>query len=173
MVLTDGLPAGTWTVDPNASQVNFRARTLFVLPVNGFFQRFSGQLQVDRDGNASGALVIDTASLQTGIRRRDEHLRSADFFLVERHPEMTFTLESLDADREGLNLKGSLRVRDRSLPLSFPVTAIAHGDHLHVEGRVVIDHTAAGLGWTRPGMVGRTARADVALTLQPAERPDL
>jgi len=167
-VLSDRLPAGTWRVDPDSSQVNFRARTLFVLPVNGFFERFSGELRVDQDGTAAGALVIDTASIQTGIDRRDEQLRGGDYFLAGEHPEMTFTLESLAASRDTLKLDGSLRVRSQSLPLSFPVTAIAHGDHLHLEGRVRVDLGTTGLGWARAGMVGRVARADVALTLQPA-----
>jgi polyisoprenoid-binding protein YceI len=167
-VLTDGLPVGAWRVDPDSSQLNFRARTLFLLPVNGFFGRFWGELRVDRQANPSGVLAIDTASIQTGLRRRDQHLRSANYFLAEQHPEMTFTVESLTARRDGLELAGSLRIRDRSLPLSFPVTAIAHGDHLHIEGRVQIDLGAGGLGWAKPGMVGPSARADVALTLQPA-----
>lgn len=171
-MLTDRLPAGSWRVAPRSSQLNFRARTLFLLPVNGFFGQFSGELHVSREGAASGALVIDTASIQTGIGRRDEHLRSADYFLVEQYPQMTFTVDSFAAGRDDLTLNGSLRVRDRALPLSFPVTAIAHGDHLHLEGRVRLDLGTTGLGWAKPGMIGRTARADVALTLQP-ERLDV
>jgi polyisoprenoid-binding protein YceI len=166
--LTERLPAGTWLVDPSSSQVNFRAPTMFVLPVNGFFERFSGELRVDQQGDATGTLVIDTGSLQTGIRRRDEHLRGADFFQVEQHPEMTFTIESLASGRNGLELSGSLWIRDQSLPLSFPVTAIAHGDHVHIEGRVRIDLRSGGLGWAKPGIVGSSARANVALTLHPA-----
>lgn len=167
-VLADRLPTGIWRVDPRSSQVNFRARTLVVLPVNGFFERFSGELRVGREGDASGTLVVDATSLQTGLRRRDELLRGPDFFLVERHREMTFTVEFLAAGRYGLELTGGLRIRDQSLPLSFPVTAIAHGDHLHIEARVRIDLGDTGLGWAKPGMVGRSARADLALTLQPA-----
>ena len=166
--LVDGLPPGIWRIDPDSSQVNFRARTFFVLPVNGFFETFEGELRVDGEGNASGSLVIETASLGTGLGRRDHHLRGADFFLVERFPQMTFTVESLVATSDGLELTGALTVRDRSLPLTFPVTAIAHGDHLHLEARVVVDHETAGWGWARPGLVSRTARAAVALTLRPA-----
>lgn len=167
------LPAGAWQVDRDSSQVNFRARTFFVLPVNGFFGEFSGSLSVDDEGESSGTLVIETGSIETGIDRRDEHLRGDGFFASARHPEMTFTLASAGAgspdmfEQDRIELTGSLQVRDRSLPLSFPASAIRHGDHLHLEARVVIDHAAAGLGWARPGMVGRSARAEVALTLRP------
>jgi len=166
--LVGGLPAGTWRVDPDSSQVNFRARTFFVLPVNGFFERFGGELRVDDQGNPSGSLVIETGSLRTGLGRRDEHLRSADFFLVEEFPQMTFTVESLTPGDDRLALSGTLAIRDQSLPLTFPLTAIAHGDHLHLEGRVAFDLGPAGLGWEKPGLVSRAARANVALTLQPA-----
>jgi polyisoprenoid-binding protein YceI len=169
-LLADRLPTGTWIVDPNSGQVNFRARALFVLPVSGYFERFSGELRVDYDGNASGALVIDTTSIQTGIDRRDEQLRGRDYFLAEQYPEMTFAVESLSAGRHDLELTGKLKIRDQSLPLSFPVTAIAHADHLHLEARLRIDLGSPGLGWAKSGVVGRSARANVALTLQPARR---
>jgi polyisoprenoid-binding protein YceI len=167
-VLVGGLPPGTWRVDPHSSQVNFRARTLLLLPVNGFFERFGGELRVDGEGNTSGSLVIETGSLRTGIDRRDHDLRGADFFLAEQFPEMTFTILSLTAGRHDLELTGELSIRGGSLPLTFPLTAIAHGDHLHLEGRVVLDLGTTGLGWAKPGIVARTARAAVALTLQPA-----
>jgi len=166
------LPTGTWRVDRDSSQVNFRARTLFVLPVNGFFDRFGGELTVTAEGGATGTLSIDVGSIQTGIGRRDEQLLGADYFAVAQHPEMAFVVTSAAAgppdvfEHDRIELTGSLRIRDRSLPLSFPVSAIAHGDHLHLEARVVIDHAAAGLGWARPALVGRSARAEVALTLR-------
>lgn len=82
---------------------------------------------------------------------------------------MTFTLGSVEpSDEDHLNLTGSLVVRERTIPLSFPVYAIQHGDHLHIEGRVQINHHAAGFDWAKPGMVAKAVRADVALTLTSA-----
>lgn len=167
--LADRLPRGVWRVDPDSSQINFRARTLFVLPVNGFFERFSGALEVHADGTTTGSVVVATATIRTGIAPRDQHLRSAEFFNVAQHPEMTFTIKSLAPGDGGLELEGTLQIRDRSLPLRFPLTAIEHDEHLHLEARIRIDYAAAGLRWARPGIVGPTARADVALTLRPAE----
>ena len=48
---------------------------------------------------------------------------------------------------------------------AFTAYAIAHGDHLHLEGRATIDHAAAGLGWSKPGFVGKSVRTEIALTL--------
>lgn len=175
-VISDRFPAGVWVVDPRSSQVNFRARTMFgLLPVNGFFETFSGTLTVDERGAAQGTLSVRTATIQTGIDHRDQQLRSAQIFDAQAHAEMTFTLETVTAARhdpfertDHLRLGGTLTVRAHELPLSFPATVISHDDHLHIEARVMVDHEAAGLGWRRPGVIGRRVRADVALTLRPS-----
>ena len=166
-LIIDRLPAGTWRVEHGSSEVNFRAKALFgLLPVNGFFDGFSGDLQVDEDGSAHGSLVVETATLKTGIDRRDADLKSSRYLDSTGHPQMTFTLDSIASSGDDhLNLTGSLVVRDKTIPLSFPVYAIQHGDHLHIEGRVQVNHHAAGFDWAKPGMVGKAVRADVALTL--------
>jgi polyisoprenoid-binding protein YceI len=166
-LIVDRLPAGVWLVEQGSSEVNFRAKALFgLLPVNGFFDEFSGELRVDDDGTARGALVVETGTLKTGIDRRDADLKSPRYLGATEHPQMTFTLGSIEpGDDDHLNLTGSLAVRERTIPLSFPVYAIQHGDHLHIEGRVKINHHAAGFDWAKPGMVAKSVRADVALTL--------
>jgi polyisoprenoid-binding protein YceI len=166
-MIVDRLPAGVWLVEHESSEVNFRARAMFgLLPVNGFFDGFSGELRADEQGNVEGSLVVETGTLHTGIGRRDADLKSRSYFNAEQYPEMIFAIESIAPGREDhLNLTGTLTLRDKTIPLSFPAYAIQHGDHLHIEGRVQVDHQAAGLGWAKPGMVGKTVRADVALTL--------
>jgi len=168
-LIVDRLPAGRWRVDHDSSEVNFKARAFFgLLPVNGYFEDFTGEMQVAQDGTVQGSLVVDMNTVQTGIVSRDQDLRSGKYFDADGHPQMTFTLESVQpSGHDHLDMRGTLVLRGASIPLAFPVYAIAHGDHLHVEGRVRIDHHAAGLNWSKPGMVGKSVRADVALTLQP------
>jgi polyisoprenoid-binding protein YceI len=165
-LITDHLPAGRWRVDDSSSEVLFRSRTLFgLVPVNGEFTRFSGELEVDQAGACSGRLIVQPESVSTGIKRRDAHLRSADFFDAGNHPEVTFTLEGLGPSGEDhLDVTGDLQLLHVTIPLAFTIYAIAHGDHLHIEGRALIDHEAAGLGWARAMVSGR-ARVDLALTL--------
>jgi polyisoprenoid-binding protein YceI len=156
-----------WNVDHGSSEVNFRAKALFgLLPVNGFFDGFTGDLTVDEDGSARGSLVVQTATLQSGIDRRDADLKSVRYLDTSKYPQMTFTLDSIEPSGDDhLTLTGKLAVRERTIPLAFPVYAIQHGDHLHIEGRVQINHHAAGFDWAKPGMVAKAVRADVALTL--------
>jgi polyisoprenoid-binding protein YceI len=176
-VIVDRLPAGVWIVDPRGSQVNFRARTIFgLLPVNGMFASFEGEMRVDADGVASGTLNVESGSIETGIHRRDEHLSSPEFLDVIVHPRILFTLGSVQtraqqdmrfSSEDQMLLTGQLKIRDTVIALELPVTVIAHGDHLHMEGKVRIDHRAHGLRWARPGLVGKTLRVEVALTLNP------
>ena len=167
VLIVDRLPAGAWRVEASGSEVAFTARTLLgLVPVRGRFERFRGELRVDPDGGADGALVIESASIQTGLARRDRDLRSGAYFDVERHPQMTFTLERIVPGRQRqLDVVGTLGVCGKTIAISFQAQAIAHGDHLHVEGSVVVDHDLAGLGWSKPGLVSSRVRAQVALTL--------
>lgn len=177
-VITDRVPAGVWLVEPGSSQINIRARSLFSLvPVNGFFEHFGGELRVDAEGVARGELNVQASSFRTGIDARDARLRSAEFFAVGEFPLISFEASSISplarpemriSEEERMTVEGQLRIQEAIIPLSFPATFIAHGDHLHVEGKVRIDHRAAGLGWTRPGLIGKSVRADIALTLKPA-----
>src|SRR4051794_35691084 len=90
------LSEGTWHVNPKGSRLGFMARGVFGLrPARGTFQSFRGSVDVSEHG-VSGEIAIDAASLTTGNKTRDAHLRSADFFDAEHHPEVTVTLSNLE-----------------------------------------------------------------------------
>jgi polyisoprenoid-binding protein YceI len=169
-LISDRLPAGAWTVAAEGSAVNFSTRAILgIVPVSGVFESFSGELHVNADGAADGRLVVETQSLDTGIEKRDEHLRSPDFFHSVEHPHMVFTVDSITpTGDEHLDLSGSLQIREQTIPMAFPVYAVAHGDHLHIEGRAVIDHKQAGLGWAKVGRVGSKVKVQISLTLNRA-----
>ena len=169
-LISDHLPAGRWRVTAAGSAVNFSTRAIFgIVPVSGVFESFGGELQVNADGAASGRLVVETGSLDTGIAKRDEHLKSAEFFHAVEHPHLVFTVDAITpSGDEHLNLSGSLQIRDRTVAMAFPVYAVAHGDHLHVEGRAVVDHKQAGLRWATPGRAGNKVKVQISLTLERA-----
>ena len=166
VLITDRLPAGLWTIDPQGSEVLFKAKVLGVLPMTGLFEQFAGALTVDAAGGVSGRLVVQMASINTGWARRDGKLRGPDYFQTDRYPEMVFVVETIaPSGSEHQNLSGSLQIHDKPVPLNFAVFAIAHGDHLHLEGEVDVDHDVAGLGWKKPFFVGNRLRLETALTL--------
>lgn len=166
------IPSGEWYIDPAKSSVHFHTRAMLGLfPVLGRFERFSGGLQVDESGRVSGELHVDAASIATGIRKRDHHLRSDDFFGTDQHPELTFTLTGLEpagssaADGRAHSVSGTLQIRDRGLPIHAQATIAAAGTEVQIEARLPIDHASAGLGWAKPGMIRKIVDADVKLTL--------
>lgn len=93
------LPTGTWTIDQAHSEVSFVVRHLMVSKVRGGFGSFRGTITVAPDPLASAVeATIEVASVHTGDENRDNHLRSADFFDVETHPEMTFRSTAVRVD---------------------------------------------------------------------------
>ena len=117
--------SGSWQLDPQRSSVEFRVGLFWGLAtVKGHFDDYQGQL--DPSANPAIELTIDAASLQTGNRRRDRHLRSADFFDAEDHPRVQFVSDSVDLQGETLKVQGRLSARGRSVPIELDAQ-VRHG----------------------------------------------
>ncbi|HYA87083.1 MAG TPA: YceI family protein [Nitrospirota bacterium] len=84
--------ASTWNIDPDHSNLGFKIKHLMVSNVKGNFERYSGVVEInDKDITKSKVEVtIDVNSVNTNVKKRDDHLRSADFFDVAKYPTMTF-----------------------------------------------------------------------------------
>jgi len=95
--------AGTWQIDADHSTVGFKVKHLMVSTVTGSFPKFSGTVEInDTDITKSKVNVsIDVASIYTGVTKRDEHLRSPDFFDVAKYPNMTFVSTAVKASGKG------------------------------------------------------------------------
>ncbi|WP_022928876.1 YceI family protein [Patulibacter americanus] len=167
---TTDVPAGSYRLDPAASTVTFTTRAMFgLMKVRGHFGRVDGTLDVGADGPASGAMHVDVETIDTGIARRDAHLRRSDFFHTEEHPTAVFTLDTLRLDGpEGPRVTGTLELRDKTVPIDSPVTLATSGERLRVDADVEIDHHAAGLPFRTPLLVSGRARVVVALVFAAA-----
>lgn len=84
--------AASWSIDTDHSSIGFKVRHMMVSNVKGDFGKFNGVVEIDdKDLTKSKVeVVIDTASINTGVAKRDDHLKSADFFDVAKYPTMTF-----------------------------------------------------------------------------------
>ena len=103
--------ATTWTIDPDHSNVGFKVRHLMVSNVKGNFDKHTGVVEInDKDITKSKVEVsIDTNSINTNVHKRDEHLRSADFFDVAKYPAMTFVSKKVaKAGKDKLKVTGDL-----------------------------------------------------------------
>lgn len=144
---------GTWNVDPANTTIEFHTKARWLLPVKGRFRALSGAGTVGEDGSVTGLLTIDAASIDTGNARRDEHLRSADFFEVESHPSFTFELSGATSSGLGrATLDGSLTIKATSRPLQVPVSFSRSADALNVEAEIAdLDRREWGLTWAKRG----------------------
>ena len=103
--------ARTWTIDPDHSNVGFKIRHLMVSNVKGSFDKYAGTVELDdKDITKSKVEVsIETDSINTNVQKRDEHLRSADFFDVAKYPAMTFISKKVaKAGKDKLKVTGDL-----------------------------------------------------------------
>ena len=112
----------TWVIDPAHSSVEFSVKHLMISSVKGRFGDVKGTIRLD-DGNPTASQVqieIGTTSIDTRAEQRDAHLRSPDFFDVERYPVMKFESRRVEGDIHGkFKLVGDLTIRDVTRPVTL------------------------------------------------------
>jgi polyisoprenoid-binding protein YceI len=117
-----GYVAGKWTIDPVHSEVGFSVRHMMVSKVRGRFTEFSGEIVTGETGAESSVTAeITMSSIVTGSEQRDQHIRSADFFEVEKHPTMTYRSTGVRAHGDDYVLEGELTLKGvtKSVPLKL------------------------------------------------------
>ncbi|HEV8579626.1 MAG TPA: YceI family protein [Thermoanaerobaculia bacterium] len=120
------LRADTFTIDPSHSEVTFQIRHI-VSQVRGRFNDFSGTVQMDPNNLPSSSVEfqIKANSIDTNAPDRDKHLRTADFFDVEKYPEITFKSKSIKpAGKDTYNVTGTLTMHGVSKEITLPVTVL-------------------------------------------------
>jgi polyisoprenoid-binding protein YceI len=103
--------ASTWNIDADHSNIQFKVRHLMVSNVKGVFGKVQGTVDIDDKNIAMSkvAVTIDTQSINTGVVKRDEHLKSADFFDVATFPTMTFVSTKVAKNgKDKLQVTGNL-----------------------------------------------------------------
>jgi polyisoprenoid-binding protein YceI len=106
--------AATYTIDPAHSTIGFKVKHLMVTNVNGVFEKFKGTVNIDEKDIAKSKVdvTIEMASINTNITKRDDHLRSADFFDVAKFPTMTFVSTKVEkAGADKLKVTGNLTIK--------------------------------------------------------------
>ena len=153
-----GALTGEWVLDPTTSSVRLTCKSMGLIPVHGVFREVSGSGAVSADGQAAGTLLVAAASVDTRNTRRDTHLRSADFFDCDNHPDITFAADDIRPSGQGVAVTGALTIRGRTRPLSFDAAASVAGDgEVWLDAEVRVNRTDFGITWNQLGMVGKTS----------------
>jgi polyisoprenoid-binding protein YceI len=154
--MTVAVETGVWQLDAAASTVAVRHRTFWgLVTVKGTFGAVGGRGEVGPDGSATGTLTLDAATLDTKNKKRDEHLRSADFFDAGNHPEITFAVGSArPGTGDAVEVSGQLTVRGVSRPQTLTARlAAADAEALTLETEFAVDRAGFGLTWNQLGML--------------------
>ncbi len=114
MALPLSAQAAVYDIDPAHSDFGFSVKHMVIAKVKGTFQEIKGTLEFDDNNKLTVArAVISAESIYTKIEKRDNHLRSPDFFDVVKFPEITFTSTSIDHSASGnLTITGNITIRD-------------------------------------------------------------
>lgn len=165
-LLHDPDMAGVWNLVPDRSAITFRVRNMWgLLNVKGRFTDFTGDGQLTGKGAVFGRVDIRAASLDTGIARRDKHLRSADFFDVDRFGEISVVVTAVQPTQgppkgRAADLRADFTIKGITAELPLPVTICELDDgSIRIAGEIALDRDRFGLGWNRLGMMSSTATA--------------
>jgi polyisoprenoid-binding protein YceI len=152
-LLQDGELAGSWKLDGAKSEVRLKTRHTWGLrPLYGVFRQVTGNGTVTAGEDVSGVITVAAGSIDTKNSMRDKHLRSADFFDIAAHPDVTFAVDSVNPADGGVRIAGSLTVRGRTRPASFDAMVSGADGEVCLEGELQVNREDFGMSWNRLGI---------------------
>lgn len=169
--------AATWEIDTSHSQAGFVVRHLVVAKVRGHFNEWSGKVVLDEKDitKSSVDVTIQTASIDTGTAKRDEHLRSADFFDVAKFPTMTFKSTKVEKGSEANTLKvtGDLTMHGVTKPVVLAVSGPSPefkdpggNPHIAFSATTKVNRKDFGLTWGKATEAGPVVGEDVQIEIE-------
>ena len=170
------MAVSVWNIDPSHSAIAFSVRHMVVSKTRGRFTKWSGELQFDADQPRASSVqvTIDPASIDTADAQRDAHLRSADFFDVEKFPTASFRSTKIEEVESGVyRVTGDLTVHGvtKSVVLDIVYEGTGKdpwgGERAGFSGSTSIDRKDFGLRWNQALETGGVLVGDkVELTLE-------
>jgi polyisoprenoid-binding protein YceI len=153
-VVDTELSSGEWTLDTAATSIGFQAKAAFGMKVNGRFVQYDSAITVGASvAESAVSSVIWTDSVDTGSKLRDEHLGADNVFATARFPTAEFRSTSIVQTPTGLNVTGTLRVRDVSRSVTFEATRSVTAGPPRYHATVVVSPKEYGItrwGTTKP-----------------------
>jgi polyisoprenoid-binding protein YceI len=145
--------SGDYVLDPSHTRIGFSARHAMVTNVHGQFDTFEGTAHIDAADPAAStvSVTLKAASVTTGQEQRDGHLKTADFFDVENHPDITFVSTAVERDGTDWSITGDLTIKTVSHPVTLAFEEIGsakdpYGNiRLGFEGGATINRSDWGL----------------------------
>ena len=142
--------ADTYSADVEHATVGFRVSHLVISKVRGHFNEFDATLEMDENNKLANAeITIQVGSIDTGMAKRDKHLKGADFFDAENHATMTFKSSEVKDDVivGELTIRGVTRKMELPYTVRGPITDPWGNTKLGFEAAITINRTDYGVAW--------------------------
>jgi polyisoprenoid-binding protein YceI len=168
----------TWKIDPSHSGIHFTVRHMMVSKVRGAFGRWEGSVEFDERSpkDAKVQVRIEAASIDTREAKRDEHLRSPDFFDVQKYPEVTFRSSKVEkVDEKTYRITGELTLHGVTRQVTLDAEALGGGkdpwgnQRIGFQAETSLNRKDFGLGWNQvleAGGVLVGEKVDISLDVQ-------
>jgi polyisoprenoid-binding protein YceI len=175
-LLAKAQPGAGWILDRNRSTVTVRNKTFWgALTVKGTFDDIEGVGEITAAHSIAGHLRVGVASVSTGIGKRDDHLRSPDFFEVENHPVIIIEVHGATVTgADTLDLDATLTVKRTARRLALPATVKLLGDGaVRITTKAEISRKDFGVDGNMAGMIPDTTRleGDAVFTPRAVDAP--
>lgn len=167
--------AALYNIDPAHSSVGFSVRHLGLADVRGIFKEFEGVVEYDPASPENFTLKgrIKTASVDTAIEVRDQHLRGPEFLDADRYPEITFFSESVAVENNRLLVTGSFTLHGVTRTITLPIVVTGPikdpwgKTRIGLSTRITINRQDYGISWSKVLDNGEWVIAnDVAITIE-------
>ena len=148
---------GRWVLNSSESEVRFTEPVFWgLVKVKGRFTTFGGSGAIEPGGKVTGSVRIEAASLETNNKKRDAHLRSSDFFDVERHPVITVNVSAVAIRGDAADIHAALAIRGVHEPITL-AASVEHvtGDTVHLKAQAKVDRGRFGMTWKKMGTTGQ------------------
>jgi polyisoprenoid-binding protein YceI len=148
------IPAGTWSIDPVWSSLEFEVKKLGLMAVKGRVPGFAGTIHGGETPSIEG--TVDASSITTFDETRDGHLQSPDFFDTGRYPELRFASTAVETRGEKLIVEGDLTIRGVTKPVTLTGSYVGAAsdpwgnERIGLELEGTVDRTDFGLDWNAP-----------------------
>jgi polyisoprenoid-binding protein YceI len=165
----------TWNIDSAHTQSNFTVRHLVISNVRGEFRNTTGVVKLDDadPSRSSVEAVIDATTIHTREDKRDAHLKSADFFDVEKYPKITFKSSKVEKAGDGYKVTGDLTMHGVTRPVVLDVSALTPevkdpmgGTRRGVSARATVNRRDFGLNWSKMVEAGPVVGDEVKIEIE-------
>ncbi len=146
-----------WELDKSHSEVGFTVKHMVIATVNGVFGEFEGTVNFDPENLSASKIegTANVASIDTKNERRDQHLRSDDFFNAEQYPNITFVSSEIKKSDDGFVAVGDLTIRDVTKTIEIPFTLAGPiqdpwgGTRVAIDGSATINRLDFNVKWNK------------------------